>query len=236
MWCPEALVEACTAALRAEARRLDAEQAVHGLDALDETAFHPILAAGLADAGFGALREQPYPGEPTRRARHAERKRCDLVVLERPGLRLMDETVELRERDRAAGTLFEASAAAERMPQGAVPPSDAAWLEVKAVGQFTYVEGFAGPNRHYAAELVGGPLADARKLAGERAIRLAGVLIILFTADAATAEHDLHALAHKALDRGLPVGAPILDGFGLIDRIGNARCTVALLPVRPGPD
>ncbi|MCW5776903.1 MAG: hypothetical protein KIS87_10730 [Phycisphaeraceae bacterium] len=236
MWCPEALVEACIAVLRAEAERLDAEQAVHGLDALDETAFHPILAAGLAGAGLGVLREQPYPGVPTRRARHAERERCDLVVLERQGLRLLDETAELRRRDRAAGTLFEEAAANEPMPADAVPAGEAVWLEVKAVGQFTYVEGFAGPNRRYSAELVGGPLADARKLAADCAIRLAGVLVVLFTADAETAGHDLHALVHKALDRDLPVGAPILDGFDLTDRIGNARCTVALVPVRSRHD
>ncbi len=236
MWCPEALVEACTAALRTEAERLDAEQAVRGLDALDETAFHPILAAGLDAADLGVLREQPYPGVPARRARLPERERCDLVVLGRPGLRLLDETAELRQRDRAAGTLFEKAAAAERLPAGAVPPAEAVWLEVKAVGQFTYVEGFAGPNRRYAAELVGGPLADARKLSADRSIRRAGVVVVLFTADAATAEHDLHALVHKALDRDLPVGSPIIQGFDMTDRIGNARCTVALVPVRSRHD
>ena len=232
MWCPEALVQACTAALRADAERLDAEQAVHGLDALDEAAFHPLLAAGLAVAGVGVLREQPYPGVPTRRARHAERERCDLVALEQPGMRLVDETVELRERDRAVGTLFEQAALAERMPADCVPPSEAVWLEVKVVGQFTYVDRFAGPNRRYASELVVGPLADARKLCADHAIRQAGVIIILLTTDAATAEHDLHALVHKALDRDLPVGTPIIDGFDITDRIGNSRCTVALLPVR----
>ncbi|MCL4742668.1 MAG: hypothetical protein KJZ54_10745 [Phycisphaerales bacterium] len=236
MWCPEALVEACTTALRAEAERLDAEQAVHGLDALDEADFHPILAGGLAGTGLGVLREQPYPGVPARRARHAERERCDLVVLDQPGVRLLDETIELRERDRASGTLFEQAAASERMPRDGVPPSEAVWLEVKAVGQFTYVEGFAGPNRRYASELVVGPLADARKLAADRAIRHAGVLVVLLTADAATAEHDLHVLVHKALDSDLPVGSPIIEGFDITDRIGNARCTVALLPVRSRPD
>src|ERR1043165_5661865 len=85
MWRPDLLTDIAAAALKSHAEALAAEQAVRGLDALAETGFHPILAAGYAAAGFGVFREQPYPGQPMKRPRHMERERCDLALTDRQG-------------------------------------------------------------------------------------------------------------------------------------------------------
>lgn len=232
MWDALVLAEAAARAIGAEDARLRAEQAVYGLDRLDEVGLHPLLAAGMRAAGWGVWREQPYPGVVLRRARLSERERCDLVLTEDPAAPPLDPVAELKAMDLASGTLFEpvAEAMAVRAPFTEV--GEAYWLEVKAVAQFTYRDGAPGPNASYAAELVAGPTRDAVKIASEPMIRAGGVLVVLFTADAPTAAHDVGAMAHRMLDRGAPIGAPVWVSVPVADRIGNAVCTAAVVPVR----
>jgi hypothetical protein len=205
-------------ALRGRAEELDAERAVHGLDALPEIDLHPILAGALEGAGYAVHREQLYPAQSTRR-RRSERERCDLVLTRGEG-ELLDPRDGARQAD--AASLF---------TQRAVAPDDACWIEVKSVGQFTYEAGVPQPNRTYSSELVAGPIGDLAKLARDPFIATGAVLVVLFTADEPVARHDLGVLMHRCLDKELPVGSPMIRSFPITDRIGNARCSVALIPV-----
>lgn len=72
-----------------------------------------------------------------------------------------------------------------------------------------------------------------RKLADDPQIRHAGVLLVLFTADLPTADHDLDVWAHGARARGLPISPREQRSLAIADRIGNRQCTVALFPIQP---
>lgn len=233
--------------LEAREKSLTREQAVRGIDALEEVELHPILARSLRAAGFGVLREQPYPSEwkakRTRAGRenlpeHRDRQRCDLVLTPQRDQKLGDELGEERAarelRRRTAGTLFEAHAAAATAPAetGRIPPEDAYWLEVKLVRQFDLSAGNAGPNRSYASELVRHTRTDLAKLAGDERVHACGLALVLFTADDATAAHDLGVLMHKCLDKDLPVGSPLSQRVPIAERMGNGSCTVSLIPLR----
>lgn len=231
MWSVEQTAEIAAAALRARADALRAEQAVHGLDAMAELEFHPLLAAGFEGAGFGVYRERPYPGQPGRRPRHAERERCDLVLTPASGIAIRDPVAELKVRDAAAGTLFAPLAEVMAIAPG-IPPEDAFWLEIKLVGQFCFTAGIPGPNRSYSSELLSVVTSDIPKLSRDGMIRHAALLLILFCADRATAEHDLAAFMHRCLDRGLPVSSPSMARFDIPDLIGNTLGTVCAVPVR----
>ncbi len=188
----------------------DAEQAVYGLDILEELQLHPLIHEALREAGYGVWPEQRYPGDRTGR-RRSEGKRCD-VVLTPDHAPLLDPDAER--------TLF-----ADR---NACPLEAALWLEIKTVAQFTD----QGPFKRYSAELLQPVSQDVKKLAGDRLIYHAGLLLVLFTQDQVTAAHDLAAWERRCLDRGYAVAPPLTRPFDLTDRVGNARCSVALFPIR----
>lgn len=204
------IVEAVAAALSRRAADDDDEQAVYSIDTLDELQLHPLIQRALRDAGFGVHPEQRYPADRTKRKK-SHGKRCDLVLTP-DGRALMEPDVET--------TLFE--------PPDAVVLEAAFWLEVKTVSQFTT----DGPFARYSAELLSPVSQDIKKMASDRTIFHAGLMLILFTADEPTAKHDLAAWEARVLKRGYPVAPAVIKGFDLIDRMGNARCTVALFPVR----
>lgn len=224
----EALVEG----LRAHAEALDEEQAVQGIDALNEVALHALLADVLRVSGHGVLRERPYPGHKDmgsagNRPTHAARLRCDLVLTPAPGIVLGDPVADLRERDALEGTLF---ARAELKPtKPAVPPEDALWLEVKTLGQFCFKRGVPAPNTTYAGELTLAVFEDLAKLSHEPLIRHGALVLVLFTLDRTTAEHDVGVAMHRALDKGVTFRSPITGGFTISDRIGNAWCAVVVV-------
>jgi hypothetical protein len=263
VWPLDPIADAAFDALRQRDDELREEHAVYGLDARAELDIHPIIAAGLAHAGsggFGVLREQPYPHEWFRKLRPGksglnlpiprDRMRCDLVLTPNPGQTLDDALHNERQRRGEAaeleGTLFESLATAHLTPGTphpptstpahlhTIPPESAFWLEIKLVGQFTNTSGVPGPNLAYAGEITRNPIADLRKLADDDRIRDAGVLLIVFTADEATARHDLTILAHRLLDMNIPIplGGPLTRSFPIPDRIGNTLCTVCLLGLR----
>lgn len=236
-WPIDPLADAVAHGFRTRARALLEEQAVRGIDALAEVDLHPLLSLAFESEGWGVLSEQPYPGVPERRPSHAQRERCDLVLTPYPGQTLIDPVAELRALDKAAGTLFEESAARMRPPAATdrVTVDEAFWLEVKTIGQFTYTRGIPGPNRAYASELVAGPAADAVKLEWDPHIAHAAVLVVLFTADEATARHDLGVMMHRLLDRELPVLAPVVRSVPIPDLIGNSVCSAAMIPVSKPP-
>jgi hypothetical protein len=211
-WDVVEIVESVADHLRARARADDVEQAVYSIDALEELQLHPLIQQGLRAAGFGVWPEQRYPGDRMSR-RRSEGRRCDIV--------LTPDGLPLAEPD-AEATLF----ADER----AVPLAAAFWLEIKAVSQY-YPGGPSGPGG-YSGKLMQPPASDIRKLAGDHLLYHAGVMIVLFTADAQIARHDLAVWERRALDKGYGVAPPILRMFQINDRLGNGCCSVALFPVR----
>jgi hypothetical protein len=226
MWDLQELARTARRALEEFSRQSVEEQAVHGVDALSELQLHPLLAAAFRGAGFGVTREHPYPGEAAKRPLFRSRPRCDLVLTSSPDLALIDPVAELLETDKGAGTLF-----AEVAPAlSGITPSEAFWLEVKVVGQFTYTLGVPGPNRAYGSELTTSLYVDLAKIGADESLRHAGLLLILFTDEQATAEHDLSIALHRSLDRGFRFRSPVVETFHLPDRVGNRTCTVALVP------
>ncbi len=256
-WDAAELAGAACDALAAEDARLRAEQSVYGVDALGETALHAVLARGLGlglarggapgevpgaelgnGHGWGVLREVRYPSLPAGAGRtpaERARERCDLVLTPGPGQVIADPVATRRVVEAGAGTLFGAVAqemAARARPANAIEPEEAAWIEVKAIGQVAFRDGVPTPNTAYAAELTRGPLADAVKLAAEPRAGWRACLVVLFTADEAAARHDLAMLAHRLLDFGTPIGTPGVRVGAIEDRVGQGAVGVAVVPVR----
>ncbi|MCK4872547.1 MAG: hypothetical protein KAS72_07460 [Phycisphaerales bacterium] len=209
MWSIADIADALEAGLVERTKRLDEEQAVLGIDALDEISLHPILHHALRAAGYGIHPEERYPRDRIRRNR-SEGERCDIVLT--PDERIL-------EVPEAEATLF--------APPQPVALDDAFWLEVKVVAQFTD----EGANARYAAELLEPVRRDVRKLAADTGIRHAGVLLVLHTIDRTVADHDLELWQDRCLERSLPIGPPSLRRIPITDRVGNSLCTLALYPV-----
>ncbi len=203
------IADAIRTGLQAKAADYDLEQAVHGLDSLDELCIHAILWESLHSVGFGTYQEQRYPSDRKRR-RKSEGKRCD-IVLTHDAKPILDPS--------AQATLFE--------PPDAVALSDAFWLEVKVVSQHSE----DGPNQRYTSALLEPVRRDVSKLAKDRDILHAGVLLVLCVADEQTGIHDLNVWHEQAINKGIPVGFPAKRSFAISNRIGNAICMIAVFPV-----
>lgn len=250
MWSLEAIADLAVNALAARDDELRNEQAVRGLDALDELTLHPLIAGAFQRAGFGVLREQPYPHEWTRKVRplspdaagvlpiRRDRQRCDIVLTPEPAQVLHDalqsERARREERLEISGTLFESAIPAPvPLPRpDAVSPEDAFWIEVKVVGQYTLAGHVLGVNRSYSSDLIRAGLSDLSKLAADERIRAGCLLLVLFTADQATAVHDLAVMARRCLDKALPIESPAVRHFRIPDRLGNTNCSVSVLGFR----
>lgn len=226
-WSPCDIAQVTADALAARAASLDREQAILGLDALTETDLHPFLAHALSTRGYQTLREWPYPTPSRPRPLPRDRERCDLVVLPPDAPPPLDPVAEAARASELASTLF----AAMPDPTPSTPPEDLFWLEVKLVGQHTIVDGAARANPSYASELVAAG-RDLDKLARDPRILSAGLLLVLFTQDEATAHHDLDAARHRWLDKSWPAHSGPRTGFALTDRIANAWCAISLTPTR----
>ena len=237
MWRMSEIMASLVEGIASFDRRLRAEQAVRGLDALDEVALHPVAAEALSSGGFGVLREVVYPGEHAAGLRRSARARCDLVLLPEPGMTLEDPAAEQARLDAAEGTLFAQTAAelAELADTpGVVRAGDACWLELKSVAQHAFVDGVPGPNRAYADQMVRGPLADLVKLARDPSVWTGASVVVLFCESESVARHDLNAAAHRLLDADLPLGTPEIGGAPIEDRAGNAWCGIGIYPLRAG--
>jgi hypothetical protein len=208
-WSTADLADAIAAGLERAARRVDREQAVSGLDALDEVGLHPVLERALHRGGWGVAREQRYPAE-RRRRRESEGERCDFVLT--PDRRPLVSTD-------AQATLF--------APANAVLLEDAFWLEVKVVHQFL----MEGANSGYSSQLLSTVRGDVTKLSKDPGILHAALLIVLFVRDAAVAHHDLRIWQDRCLERALPIKAPSIREVTITDRLGNGCCVCAVYGV-----
>lgn len=207
------------AGLRAEAERLDADQAVTGIDALAELPLHALIRAGIASR-YPVAAEQRYPVARGRK-RRSEGERCDIVVLPPdagPSPHLTDPL--------DVGTLFQGRG---------IDPRDALWVEVKGVWHHAMTDGIARPNPTYTSQLTRLIAGDLRKLAAETAIDWAAMLIVAFHESAVIAEHDLGVWRNTMAAKGLMPSAPIIERFGITDRIGNSVCSIVIAPVRDRP-
>jgi hypothetical protein len=206
------IADAIETGLKKCCAELDAEQAVYGLDSLDEIQLHPYLERSLREGGFGVYREQRYPAHRRQRALSAG-DRCDFVLTPgpAPGRPLVMEE--------SRGTLFD--------DPDAIALDEAFWLEVKVVSQFTP----DGPNAGYSSQLLSTVRQDVTKLARDDGILHAALLIVLFVREQLVADHDLRIWQDKCLERGLPIGAPACRSIPIADRHGNAHCAIATYPV-----
>jgi len=210
-WDAVEICEVVHAGLLRKAVEADEEQAVYGIDVLDELGLHPLIQQPLRTAGFGVWPEQAYPSDRLGRRRRSKGKRCD-IVLTPDDRQLVDPEAE--------ATLFE--------PPDVVPLESAFWLEIKTVSQYTT----DGPFQHYSKELLSPVRQDMRKLAQDPLIYHSGLLLVLFTESERVAHHDLELWEMRCVQKGYPIAPPILREFSITERMGNAICSVALFPVR----
>ena len=235
MWSIDQIADLLAESVSLENLRLRAEDAVAGVDALDETALHPILASHLARSGLGVIREHHFPTPKRARPRNSERERCDLVLTHDPAGILIDPVEVERREHELTGTLF-APVVEQAASTAGTPPEDALWIELKVCGQYEFIAGVPIPNTAYTTGVIRGPAVDIRKLAREKAIVFAVASLILFAQDEPTARHDLQIAAHKWLDQSLPIREPIVRVVPIDERIGNTVAAVCMIPVRCGGD
>ena len=207
------LADRVAAALAEHESALRLEQAVYGLDSLDEVSLQSVVAAGLA-AAYSVAREVHYPSSVGKRL--ASRQRCD-VVLTSPAapLRL----------DSSPATLFDA-------PQFTLP-ADAFWLEVKAAFQCRSID---VPHRGYGQQWRGAVVEDLRKMEADPLIRHAALLLVVFTESREVVEKDLDLLEAVLARKEVLAGFRQVRHVEIIDRIGHRICTAALWPtIERGP-
>lgn len=256
MWLLDEVAEALATALAEREAQYLQEQAYAGLDALSEVELHAVLAQGLQHRGMSVLGEVPFPSQVQSRrkvgpAQRREREHCDLVLLPEGSTRLHDPKGTFADEYARALTLFAHLDSMPEVPAGSGPtpsgspaekskdgkssppaqPGDACWIELKAAGQHRFVDGVPVSHHGYSG-FVSGCLADARKLSRDPLIEFGFCGVILFTADRAIAEHDLAMMVHKLLDKDAPIRESLWRSIDIVDRIGNACCTVALMRVR----
>lgn len=240
MWDTRAITEAVCKGLAAAERSRAVEQSPFGIESFSEARLHPLLADALRAEGFGALREQPYPGEwVAKKGRRkplpdeSERNRCDIVITPRAGLRLADRLTEAKKHEavkaKLGGTLFEKHALAEvpRHDETAAGVDEVFWLEIKTAGQFTYVDGVPCPFG-YGPSFVRGVTGDLKKLRDDPDVLHGGAMMVLFCASEEVARHDIAEVGTRCADRGLLATVPTVCGVPIPDRIGNRWCGVGL--------
>ncbi len=102
------------------------------------------------------------------------------------------------------------------------------WLEVKRASQHVELLESAGLGGHLHRVAT----ADIAKLASDAGVRRGALLLLLHAKEEAAGEAAVRAFAHRCLDEGLPIELPYVRQVPLMDRMGNAVTTVALIPVR----
>lgn len=208
MWNPADIADAAARAVRSEAERLDAEDAVRGIDDVPERRLQALLARAFTEAGWTVEREVRYPSR--RPAARSAGARCDLVLTHGAPM-----------RPDAPASLFD--------PERPTPPEGACWIELK-VAAARDVEGAASG---YARTLSHATLQDVATLAGEPSVRHGVALLVLFGASDEALQRDVRTWSDDAAASGLPVQWPRVRSFAIRDRRGNAAAAVVAVPVSP---
>lgn len=186
---------------------LQLEQAVYGLDALDERQMHALFADRLADR-YEVAREVHYPSSFGKKLSH--RQRCDLVLTPR-GLPLRLDSKPL--------TLFD--------PPEFCAPEAALWLEVKCAYQFR-----EGGVRHsgYGSQWRKGVVDDLRKMEAEPRIHEAALVLVVFNESQEVLTHDLDLFETVLAEKEVLAGFKQVRSVPIWERNGHRLCTVALYP------
>jgi hypothetical protein len=208
MWSPADIVDAAAEAIRRAESRLCEEQAIEGIDALQERALQAMLEGAFSAAGWTVARETRYPSaRPRSRAAGA---RCDLVLTH--GAPLQPD---------AMPSLFD--------PAEPTPPEGACWIEVKMAAALD-VEGAAPA---YARVLSDAAIRDAAALASEPLIRHGMLLFVLLGASEESLRRDVTRWVDETLATGIPGGQPRVRTLPIRDLRGNAVAAIACVPVSP---
>ncbi len=217
--------------LSKHASQLDDEQAVRGLDAMNELQLHALIEDTLASDSKGVHREIHYPSDGDAYTKQTHRNRCDLVITPSPNQKLLDPVSELQQLALAQDTLFAGSSIHDHDPSVTCQPEDALWIEIKACAQHAYRDGVPSPNGKYAHDLMHGLQTDICKLSADPHIWHAAALIILFTESEDIARRDLSTAASMCIDMDLPVRSPLIETCSITDRGGNACLALGLFPI-----
>jgi hypothetical protein len=207
LWNLHDIADAIERILRDAEHALRAEQAVYGLDSLDESGLQTLLADGLGKL-FDVAREVHYPSSSGRKL--TSRPRCDLVLTPR-GRPLA--------RDDAPPGLFD--------PVNACPASEALWIEVKLATQYR-----APGERHagYGPQWRQALLDDLRKMEAEPLIREAALLLVVFNESEDVLQKDLDLFEDLLMKGEVLAGFRQTRGLPVLDRMGHRLCTAALWP------
>ena len=183
------------------------EQAVYGIDSLDEKGIQSLLSSGLS-AWYEVAREVHYPSTAGRKLTH--RARCDLVLS--PQGRAL-------KRDITPAGLFD--------PPDLCDPKDALWLEVKVAYQFR--EGNR-PHGGYGSQWRNAVIDDLRKMEAEEPIREAGLLLIVFNESPVVLQKDLDLFETDLVLKEVGAGFRQVRSVKITERIGHHLCTAAVWP------
>lgn len=193
--------------LRQAEDRIRLEQAVYGLDALEEVRWHPLLEEGLKKH-YEVSREVHHPSSAGSKLTH--RRRCDLVLSPKGHpLRL----------DRSPPTLFD--------PAEPTEPERALWLEVKVAHQFHSAE---QRDARYGSQWQKGIIEDLLKMDREDRIHQAGLLLVVFNESAEVLDKDLELFEVLLAQKEVLAGDRQVRSVGIWDRMGHRVCTAALWP------
>ena len=186
---------------------LRVEQAVYGLDVLDEKKMQAVLTEGLT-LFHEVAREVHYPSSAGKKLTH--RKRCDLVLTAR-GRPL--------KRDSTLPSLFD--------PPNQSSPEEALWLEVKVACQFR-----EGGIRHggYGNQWRDAVVEDLRKMETDALIREAGLALVVFNESDAVLAKDIEIFEGILMRKEVLAGFRQVRTTAILDRIGHTVCTVAVWP------
>jgi len=201
------LIKQIAHTLEAREAEIKLEQAVYGIDSLDELSIQALIANGLVQH-YSVAREVHYPSSIGNKL--SNRARCDIVLTPKSHPLRLDSTPP---------SLFE--------PTDFTLPTDAFWMEVKCAYQFRTPD---ERHRGYGEQWRGKVVEDLRKMDADELIRRAGLLLIVFTESNEIVEKDL------ALFEDILVKKEVLAGFRqtrsipIIERIGHRVCTAALWP------
>lgn len=201
------LADALEGIVREHEAQTRLEQAVFGIDTLEEVPLQGVLANGLSKQ-YAVAREVHYPSSAGRKLTH--RARCDLV-LSPLGAPLAPDT---RPAD-----LFS--------PQHLAAPGDALWVEVKVAYQFR-----EGGVRHggYGAQWRNNVVADLRKMEEDPLIKEAALLLVVFNESAEILNKDLDLFETVLAAKEVLAGFRHVRSVPILDRIGHRLCTIALWP------
>ncbi len=183
------------------------EQAVYGLDSMDEVALQGLLASYLGSY-YEVAREVHYPSAAS--AKRSHRMRCDLVLTPK-GLPL--------KRDTGEPTLFD--------PANQCDASGSLWLEVKAAYQFRS-PGVC--HSGYSPQWRSAVVEDVRKMEQDALIREAALVLIVFNESVQILEKDLDLFETVLAQKEVLAGFRQVRSIPILDRIGHTVCTVALWP------